>query len=113
MKKVFILILAIILTLSVLGEPAYCGQDNPATKLGRGLANLFTGWLEIPAEIGRQLRKKGEVAATFVGPVLGLCKAVGRTAVGVYETVTFPFPVPPGYKSVLEQEFVMQSQSLE
>ena len=113
MKKVFFLMLAFILMFSLLSPQAFCGQDNPATKLGRGLANFFTGWLEIPAEIGRQLQKKGEVAAAFVGPVLGLCKAVGRTAVGVYETVTFPFPVPPGYKSVLEQEFVMQSQSLE
>ena len=44
------------------------------------------------------------------GFTVGLAKGVGmtivRTGAGVYETVTFPFPIPEGYTPVIEPEFV-------
>jgi putative exosortase-associated protein (TIGR04073 family) len=44
---------------------------------------------------------------------IGLAKGVGmtivRTGAGVYETVTFPFPIPEGYGPVLEPEFVFKA----
>jgi len=43
-----------------------------------------------------------------------LAKGVGmtivRTGAGVYETVTFPFPIPEGYTPVIEPEYVMQAK---
>jgi len=110
MRKVILLVTAMALFFTMIAPPVYA-KDNPATKLGRGLANLLTGWVEVGAEISRQLEKKGEIAAIFVGPVLGLCKAVGRTAVGAYDAFTFPFPLPAGYKPVIEPEFVMQDDN--
>ena len=111
MKKIISLVIITALFLSSLALPLYASEDNAATKLGRGLANVFTGWLEIPAEIGRQNEKKGELAAIFIGPILGFCKAVGRTAVGAYDTITFPIPLPSGYKPVIEPELVMEDDN--
>lgn len=113
MRRVSFLFLFLVLMISASVQPAFCKEDNPGTKLGRGLANIFTGWLEFPAEIGRQIEKRGDIAAAFVGPVLGLGKAIGRTAVGFYEALTFPIPIPPGYRSVLEKEYVLQSENTE
>lgn len=107
MKKIISALVVTVLMLSILSPPASAEEYNAASKLGRGLANIFTGWAEIPAEISRVVQKKGELAAIFVGPVVGLCKAVERTAVGFYDTITFPFPLPRGYKPVMEPEFVM------
>ncbi len=110
MKRVIFLVMAAVILCTVAAVPAHA-KDNPATKLGRGLANFLTGWVEIPAEIGRQVEKKGEFAAIFVGPVLGFCKAIGRTAVGVYDALTFPIPFPAEYKPVIEPEFVLQDDN--
>jgi len=107
MKKELSIMLVAAILLSVTLPPCYAG--NAAEKLGRGFANIFTGWLEIPAEIGRKMEKKGELAAIFVSPFTGLCKAIARTCVGVYDMVTFPIPFPRGYAPVIQPEFVLQN----
>ena len=95
--------------LSVAVSSAQAGEYNAAEKLGRGVANFFTGWVEIPAEVGRVIQKKGDLAAVFVAPFTGIVKAIGRTAVGIYDTLTFPIPFPAGYKPVIEPEFVLEN----
>ncbi len=58
-------------------------EDNPATKLGRGLVNATTGWLEVPKQtaIGTQ-------DAGFPGLIGGLFQGV---AMGVARTVACGF----------------------
>ena len=108
MKKRFIAVLIFVILLSVGSSRAIAGDYNAAEKLGRGIANFFTGWVEIPAEFGRVIEKKGDLAAVFVAPFTGIAKAIGRTAVGLYDALTFPIPFPSGYKPVIEPEFVLQ-----
>lgn len=76
-------------------------------KLGRGIVNIFTCWVEVP----RQVAKEWERTDPATGVVLGTVKGVGwgftRLATGVYETFTFPFPVPSDYAPMLEPEFVV------
>lgn len=110
-KNLFIAVLILVFLLSLGSVPAIADDYNAAEKLGRGLANILTGWVEIPAEVGRQIEKKGDLAAVFVGPILGFCKAIGRTAVGFYDTITFPVPLPSGYKPVIEPEFVLEEDN--
>ena len=75
----------------------------PLNKLGRGVANALGGWLEVPWNIGHEYTtQKDRVAGAFTGLVTGLVKGVARTGVGVFEVVTFPFPVPQGYAPVLD-----------
>ena len=75
------------------------------TKLGRGLANALTGWLEIPKNIYSTSLESNALA----GATLGLAKGAGmtlvRTGAGIYEIATFPFPLPEDYKPILEPEY--------
>lgn len=70
-------------------------------KLGRGVGNFFFGWVEIPATIQRQYHEQDAPASFASGVLMGMAKAMGRTVVGMYETVTFLVPIPPAYKPVL------------
>ena len=105
-KKILISIIFLVFLAS--SVPPIHAEDNFARKLGRGCANLFLGWLEIPKEVGDTLEDEGEVAACFAAPFTGLVKGLIRTVVGAYEIITFPIPIPGGYRPVLEPEFVLQ-----
>ena len=71
--------------------------SDPLHKLGRGLGNLVTGWLEIPHEIERRYDEQDTASAFFTGLIVGTAKGVVRTLVGAVEVVTFPLPIPEGY----------------
>ena len=80
-------------------------EYTAARKLGRGLAAMTTSFLEIPGNIVKTNREKGAAAAATLGFATGLGKLVTRTLVGVYEFISAPFAVPPGYKPILDPEF--------
>jgi putative exosortase-associated protein (TIGR04073 family) len=89
MRKTFPLLAAAALTL-VLAS----GCANMERKFGRGMDNTF----EIVR--GGEFRRTVEQTAMFDSPdvayttgfVRGVNRTLGRTAVGVYEIVTFPLP---------------------
>ena len=72
------------------------GCAGPEQKLGRGVSNTF--------EITRfgEMRRSVEQTAVFdspsagytVGAVRGFDRTMARTGVGLFEVVTFPFPMP-------------------
>jgi putative exosortase-associated protein (TIGR04073 family) len=94
---------AIALSLS----PAVAGaeEQSAARKLGRGLAGMTLGFLELPGNIVQETRTNGVVSGVTVGFAVGAGKLVVRELVGVYEFVTAPFPVPAGFEPVLQPEF--------
>ena len=71
-------------------------------KLGRGLTNLFTGVVEVPKNISREWRKTDPATGIIVGGVKGVGWAATRMAVGAFDTVTFPVPVPANYEPLME-----------
>ena len=83
-----------------------CFASDPFTKLGRGVANTLTGWVELPKNIYNTSVEDN----AFAGMTLGLAKGAGmtlvRTGAGIYEIATFPFPLPEDYKPILEPEYV-------
>ena len=82
---------------------------QPIRKLSRGLANTVTGILEIPITIAAVSRDEGPVAGMSWGLFLGTGAALTRTAVGLIEALTFPFPLPStGYAPLLRPEFLLQ-----
>ncbi|MDD4907763.1 MAG: exosortase system-associated protein, TIGR04073 family [Candidatus Omnitrophica bacterium] len=93
-----------VIALAFYSTGTYAG--DPIRKLGRGVANIATGWAEIPAEIFRESDREGDVAGMFAAPFKGIAKAIGRTAVGAYEIVTFIIPLPRFYEPVIEPEFI-------
>ena len=95
-----------VMLLLLLSMTTVCFAQDPFTKLGRGVANILTGWVEIPKNIYSTSVQDN----AFAGVTLGLAKGVGmtlvRTGSGVFETVTFPFPLPENYKPILQPEYV-------
>ena len=94
---------AVVLMLAI---TTVCFANDPFTKLGRGVANTLTGWVELPKNI-HQTSVEDNVLS---GITLGLAKGVGmtivRTGAGIYEIATFPFPLPQDYRPILEPEYV-------
>ena len=76
--------------------------QDPIHKMGRGVVNLLTGWLEIPKNFSQGKEEENP----FTGMVWGVVKGTGlgltRMVVGAYETVTFLIPYPHDYASPYE-----------
>ena len=110
-------LLGAILSCGVLCAPSVWGADlgNPKEfvkamnvqgsmdKLGRGASNTLTGWMEIPYRIDDEWKFSGTgfIAAATVGVAKGLVLGMTRTAVGLFEVVTFWAPVPENYGPII------------
>ncbi len=79
------------------------------TKLGRGLVNVLTGWIEIPKNVAKEWRQTDPFTGLIVGCIKGLGWGIGRTLAGVYEVFTFPFPIPRDYKPIMYPEYILPS----
>ncbi len=107
MKKIFLKGAAAYLTIvAALLIATTCFAQDPFTKLGRGVANTLTGWVELP----KNIYSASVSDNAFAGITLGLARGAGmtivRTGAGLYEIVTFPFPLPQDYRPILEPEYV-------
>ncbi len=105
MKIVKFLVVCLVIT-AMLGMASYSYAQDPAKKLGRGLANILTGWVELPKNIYDTSVEENVLSGLTMGLAKGVGMSIVRTGAGVYETVTFPFPIPEDYQPVLEPEFV-------
>jgi len=74
-------------------------------KFGRGLAGMTTSFLEVPGNMVAETRQRGAAEGLPIGFFKGLGMIVVRTPVGVYETVTAPFPAPEGYRPIIRPEY--------
>lgn len=106
MKTKFIIVLLITVIVVGLCNFACAEENNAFNKLGRGLINTATGWLEIPKKIYNISKNDNLFLGITIGTFKGLGWGISRTAVGIYEIITFPFPIPEGYKPIIDPEFV-------
>lgn len=104
--KMLKLALVCLVVVLVLGVAIQSYAQDPAKKLGRGLANILTGWVELPKNIYDTSVEENMLSGITMGLAKGVGMTIVRTGAGVYETVTFPFPIPEDYQPVLEPEFV-------
>lgn len=81
------------------------------SKLGRGIINIFTGWVEVPKRVIETSHDSGAAAGWTWGLLRGVGHGFIRTAAGFYELVTFPFPAPPDYEPVIQPEFVFLQET--
>lgn len=79
--------------------------QNALRKLGRGTANVLFGVVEVPNQVTKANSEHGGGAGFGYGIPKGLFRWVGRELVGVYEIVTFPVPLPRGYKPIMHPEW--------
>jgi putative exosortase-associated protein (TIGR04073 family) len=89
--------------------PSKSYYSKAGTKLKRGLSNLSLGWFEVPGGVSDIGEKHGVGAAATWGLLHGIGKAVQRTAVGVFEVITFPVGLPKNFEPILEPEFLYES----
>lgn len=71
-------------------------DEGPTRKLGRGIANIAFGVTEITNTACAINDREGNSAGFSYGVVKGFGRFFGRLGFGVYEVVTFPFPVSRG-----------------
>lgn len=111
------LIIALFITVATVGAPLAFANDDIYRegttsakmfhKLGRGATNLLTGFLEIPKAISKEWREYDPFTGFFVGGAEGCAWAVGRTATGAYDMLTFFLPIPADYEPLMEPEFLL------
>jgi putative exosortase-associated protein (TIGR04073 family) len=95
----------------VFASVAHADNDQPPSnhhalrKLGRGISNLLFGIVEVPNQVTKVTSENGGAAGVTYGVGKGIVRWICREAVGVYEIVTFPIPVPHHYKPVMWPEF--------
>ena len=90
---------------------AMADSQTKSKKLIRGTINTITGWVEIPKNIYDTSVEENLLAGTTLGTIKGLGMAIVRTGSGVYEVVTFPFPVPENYDPILYPSYVFSDDS--
>jgi len=103
------LIIAVVM-LMVLAVATSSYAQDPAKKLGRGLANILTGWIELPKNIYDVSVQDNPLAGLTIGLAKGIGMTIVRTGAGIYEVATFPFPIPEDYGPVLQPEFVFSEK---
>ena len=97
------LALTVTLAAGVLGiSPAVWAQD-PIHKMGRGMVNVLTGWLELPKHLNLGWQANNPITGVATGLMKGTGLALLRSGVGLYEAVTFPIPLPQGFASPYER----------
>ena len=84
--------------------------DGMANKVARGVANVATGWLEIPKQIYITSKEEGAAKGIFVGPIKGIGMTLVRTAAGIGETFTFFLAYPGFYDPLFYPSYVWQKE---
>ena len=111
MAAVSVLILCVV----AVALPAFAQEgsvvEKMGKKLGRGIVNIVTGWVELPKNIyDTSVETDNPLMGITYGTLKGLGMTVVRTGAGAYDTVSFLFPVPEDYEPILEPEFVFEEK---
>jgi len=82
-------------------------SDKTMVKLTRGFSNALFGWTEMFATPAKwqDSYKHNIVGATFIGIPYGILRAIGRTAVGGYEMLTFYAPTRPIFEDINSDKY--------
>lgn len=114
MKKIFKALL-ILSALFFFSPPAAMAGHSAKTesyaaeageKLGNGIANVATGFLELPKTMILTSRSEGPAYGMTIGLLTGVLHTVGRTLFGVVDVATFLFPTGTSVKpEVIWEDF--------
>ncbi len=109
MKRLWMALLVSVVLVSVPVMAAFAEEVIPpaaAQKAVRGLANTGLGVVvELPKTVYYDTLEDGPLYGLTVGVLEGLSWGIARTLVGVYEIVTFPFPIPEGYRPIYKPDY--------
>ncbi|MBN2453793.1 MAG: exosortase system-associated protein, TIGR04073 family [Candidatus Omnitrophica bacterium] len=104
-RRTIAALLVIFMLAAAFTGPAYC--NDMFKKLSRGVCNIGTFPSEVYFQYVKVAQSDGIIASLTWGILKGVCMSGVRLAAGVYEVVTFPFPIPEDYEPILtDPEFV-------
>ncbi|MBY0473848.1 MAG: exosortase system-associated protein, TIGR04073 family [Nitrosomonas sp.] len=89
------LVLAISFVLSSQAVASGSNFNTSGERFVSGIANVTTGWVELPKNIVLTGQKDGPIYGVTVGLAMGLMHTVGRTLVGALDVATFWMPLKP------------------
>jgi putative exosortase-associated protein (TIGR04073 family) len=94
MKRIFksLLVLSALFFFSPQAAMAEGYVENTGEKLTTGVANMLTGFVEIPKTVIINNQTQGPVYGMTAGLLKGAWFAVARTGFGLIDTATFWFP---------------------
>lgn len=81
--------------------------EKMAIKFSRGVANTFTGIVELPKQTILTGREMGGVGYV-IGPLKGVGMTLYRTFIGMTEAVFFLVPQPGYYDPMIEPTYVWE-----
>ncbi|MFH0771474.1 MAG: exosortase system-associated protein, TIGR04073 family [Candidatus Omnitrophota bacterium] len=110
-SRLLMVVIAVLVVVGLLAFSTPSYAQDAFKKLGRGVVNTFTGWLEVPKGIVDETKASNVFTGLTVGTIKGFGMGLVRTGAGIYETVTFPFPIPEGYEPIVKPEFVYSSEA--
>jgi putative exosortase-associated protein (TIGR04073 family) len=106
MKKFIVLAVIGALFLSFV-LPAFANE--PKDKLSRGVVNVLSAVLEVPQNIDIEWKlSKNAAIGMFAGLFKGLFWGASRGVSGLWDLITFPFPKPADYNSIIQPEYVQR-----
>ena len=109
MKRVMGLLLVVTI---LIGFCSIAYAKGPADKLIRGVANIFSGWIEIPQTIGEEwLASKNATVGIVAGFFKGTVQTIGRMASGAWDVITFPAAIPAGYEPLYKPDYVLDQEA--
>ena len=79
----------------------------PINKLERGVINMATFWLELPAEVAKVSDEQDPAAGATVGVVNGVITSAIRGVTAIYDTATFA--LPSYTKPVMKPEYAWKA----
>lgn len=101
---------AVVMSMIFGGVALQASENEPSRvevsvrQLGRGVANILSGLLEVPMNIYAINQQEGEMAAATYGTLRGVWRCLVRETVGVFEVLTFPV----GLKPIVYPEFIAE-----
>jgi putative exosortase-associated protein (TIGR04073 family) len=114
MKRTAFVPLLLLAVLLIMPLAAYAEQqpdmivEKMAIKFSRGVANTFTGIVELPKQTILTGRDMGVLGYVVIGPLKGIGMTFYRTFIGMTETVFFAVPQPGYYDPMITPTFVWE-----
>ena len=108
MRKFLVLVVLLVVCFGLL-KPVFATE--PGEKLARGVSNVLSAVLEVPQNIDIEWKASnnagvGIVAGFFKGAFWGVSRAVS----GLWDIVSFPFPKPVDYGSIIQPEYLTRGE---
>ena len=107
MRSIVAVLLVAVMLFSFTSAAYAKDAKGPGDKLVRGIANILSGWVEIPQTIDEEWKiSKNPATGIFAGFFKGLAFTAGRMASGVWDVVTFPAAAPRNYEPLFKPDYV-------